>query len=497
MRSRRWWRRQNDGPGRVGRRGAAARGGAGAAAAGIRLGKLTTRAGGPGREKAAARPTYLGAMTDSAPLLDTPEHANPLLADLAWRGLLYQTTEGLAEHLASGPARIYCGFDPTAPSLHVGNLLPIMGLVRLQQAGHRPVALVGGGTGMIGDPSGKAAERQLNAAETVAANAAAVRSQLERFLEFDGPAAAAVVDNADWLAGLDVIGFLRDVGKHFSVNVMLAKESVRSRMETGISFTEFAYMLLQAYDFVELRRRHGVTVQVGGSDQWGNITAGTDLVRRMDGAHAHGLTFPLLTTSAGQKFGKTEAGAVWLDAERTSPYQFFQFWMHAADADVGRLLRFYTLMEPAEIEELDRATAEQPQRREAQHALAYDVTGRVHGAEAARVAQELSGLLFAKADPHTLSPTAVGALSKEMPVAEVARPEGGLEALDVAELFVTAGLAPSKGAARRLLEQGGLTVSGRRLSSAEREVRDADLLAGRYLLLRKGAREYGLVRITG
>jgi tyrosyl-tRNA synthetase len=436
-------------------------------------------------------------MTDHAAHPHTPEHADPLLDDLAWRGLLHQTTEGLAEHLAAGPVRAYCGFDPTAPSLHVGNLLPIMGLVRLQQAGHRPVALVGGGTGMIGDPSGKTAERQLNAAETVAANAASVRAQLERLLEFDGPAAAAMVDNAEWLGGLDVIGFLRDVGKHFSVNVMLAKESVRSRMETGISFTEFTYMLLQSYDFVELRRRHGVTVQVGGSDQWGNITAGTDLIRRMDGAHAHGLTFPLLTTSSGQKFGKTEAGAVWLDPERTSPYQFFQFWMHAADADVGRLLRFYTLMERDEIEALDRATAEHPQRREAQHALAYDVTGRVHGAEGARVAQELSGLLFSKGDPHGLSPTAVGALSKEMPVAEVARPADGLGGVDVAELFVAAGLAPSKGAARRLLEQGGLTVSGRRLSAGERELRDGDLLAGRYLLLRKGARDYGLVRVVG
>jgi tyrosyl-tRNA synthetase len=298
-----------------------------------------------------------------------------LLEDLRWRGLLYQTTEGLAEHLAAGPVRAYCGFDPTAASLHVGNLLPIMGLVRLQEHGHRPVALVGGGTGLIGDPSGKTAERQLNARETIAANTAAIRAQLERLLDFEGPAAAAVADNAEWLGAMGAIDLLRDVGKHFSVNVMLAKESVRGRMETGISFTEFSYMLLQSYDFVELRRRLGVTVQVGGSDQWGNITAGTELVRRMDGAHAHGLTFPLLTTSSGQKFGKTEAGAVWLDAERTSPYQFFQFWMHAADADVGRLLRFYTLMPRDEIDELDRATAERPARREAQHALAYDVTG--------------------------------------------------------------------------------------------------------------------------
>ncbi len=434
-------------------------------------------------------------MTDTTAAPPPAAHGDPLLDDLAWRGLLYQATDGLAAHLSGGSVRAYCGFDPTAASLHVGNLLPIMGLVRMQQYGHRPVALVGGGTGMIGDPSGKTAERQLNAREVVEENARAIRAQLERFLEFDGPAAAAVADNAEWLTTLGTVDFLRDVGKHFSVNVMLAKESVRARLENGISFTEFSYMLLQAYDFVELRRRHGVTVQVGGSDQWGNITAGTDLIRRIDGAQAHGLTFPLLTTTAGQKFGKTESGAVWLDPRRTSAYQFFQFWMHADDRDVGRLLRYYTQMGREEIEALDAATADRPDRREAQHALAYDVTGRVHGAEGARVAQELSALLFAKGDPHRLSPAAVGALSKEFPVTELARPAAGLAAADVPELFTAAGLAPSKGAARRLLEQGGLTVSGRRLSAGERTLADGDLLVGRYLLLRKGAREYALVRV--
>jgi tyrosyl-tRNA synthetase len=420
-----------------------------------------------------------------------------LLDDLRWRGLLHQSTEGLAEHLADGSVRAYCGFDATGPSLHVGHLLPILGLVRLQEHGHRPVALVGGGTGLIGDPSGRSAERQMSARETVAENAAAIRQQLERFLDFDGPAAAALINNLDWLGGLGALDLLRDVGKHFSVNVMLAKESVRSRLETGISYTEFSYMLLQSYDFVELRRRHGVTLQVGGSDQWGNMTAGTELIRKMDGAHAHVLTFPLLLKSDGTKFGKTAAGtSVWLDPERTSPYQFFQFWMHADDREVGTLLRYFTLLEHDEIEALDQATAENAARREAQHALAYDVTGRVHGPDAARVAQELSALLFSKGDPHGLSPAAVGALSKEMPTAEAARPAEGLAALDVAELFVAAGLAPSKGAARRLLEQGGLTVSGRRLSTSEREVREEDLLAGRYLLLRKGARDYGLVRVA-
>jgi tyrosyl-tRNA synthetase len=419
----------------------------------------------------------------------------PLLDELAWRGLLYQATEGAAAHLAEGQVRAYCGFDPTGASLHVGHLLPIMGLVRLQRAGHRPVALVGGGTGMIGDPSGKTAERQLNTREVVEANAAALRGQLERFLDFEGPAAAEMANNLDWLAPLDVLTFLRDVGKHFSVNVMLNRESVRSRLESGISYTEFSYVLLQAYDFVELRRRLGVTVQIGGSDQWGNMTAGTDLIRRMDGGQAHAVTFPLLMTSAGTKFGKTESGAVWLDPTRTSPYQFYQFWIHADDADVGRLLRYFTFLSREEIEALDAATAERPHLREAQQALADDVTTRVHGAEAARVAREVSRLLFAKGDPRALSAEALAALAGEMPFSEATAPGEGLGALDVAELFVQAGLVKSKGEARRLLDQGGLTVSGRKLSAADRAVTSEDVLAGGHLLLRKGARDYALVRV--
>jgi tyrosyl-tRNA synthetase len=302
-------------------------------------------------------------------------------------------------------------------------------------------------------------------------------------------------DNAEWLTPLRLVEFLRDTGKHFTVNYMLQKESVRSRMEAGISFTEFAYMLLQAYDFLELRRRDEVLLQLGGSDQWGNITAGIELIRRVDGVEAHGLTVPLVTTAAGTKFGKTEAGAVWLDPQRTSPYQFYQFWMHADDRDAGKLLRYFTLLPRDEIEALDEATAERPERREAQHALAYDVTARVHGAEAARVAQEVSGLLFAKGDPRRLSPAAFGALAKEIPYVEVAAPDPGTS-LDAVDLFVTAGLVKSKGEARRLLDQGGLTVSGRRLTADTRFVTDEDYLAGRYLLLRKGARDYALVRVN-
>ncbi|MBV9880227.1 MAG: tyrosine--tRNA ligase [Gemmatirosa sp.] len=418
-----------------------------------------------------------------------------LLDELTWRGMLVQTTEGLAEALAAGSVRAYCGFDPTASSLHVGSLVPIMGLVHLQRAGHRPVALVGGGTGMIGDPSGRTAERQLNGREIVEEHTRAIRGQLEHFLDFDGPNAAMMADNADWLGPLNLIEFLRDVGKHFSVNVMLAKESVRARMETGISYTEFSYMLLQAYDFAELRRRHGVTVQLGGSDQWGNMTAGADLIRRMDGASAHAFTLPLLTTAAGTKFGKTAEGAVWLDPARTSPYAFYQFWINTDDRDVGRLLRFFTLLSREEIEALDAETAAHPERRAAQQALAVDVTTRVHGAEATRAAQEVSALLFAKGDPRQLSPAALDALAKEVPFVQLPAPADGA-ALDAIDAFVAAGLVPSKGAARRLLEQGGLTISGRRLAAGDREVQPGDFLGGPDLLLRKGARDYALVRVT-
>ena len=417
-----------------------------------------------------------------------------LLAELTWRGMLHQHTEGAAAALAAGPVSAYCGFDPTAASLHVGHLLPVMGLLQLQRAGHRPVALVGGGTGMIGDPSGKTSERQLASREVVEENARALRRQLERFLDFTGPAAARMADNAEWLGGLGAIDFLRDVGKHFSVNVMLARESVRQRMESGISFTEFAYMLLQAYDFVELNRRHGVTLQVGGSDQWGNIVAGTDLLRRMDGTAAHGLTFPLLATSSGAKFGKTEAGAVWLDPERTTPYQFFQFWVRSDDRDVGRYLRFFTLEPRVAIEALDAETAERPEKRTAQQVLAADVTERVHGPDAARAANEVSAVLFGKGDALALSPAGLAALAREVPFADVPLPDEGGQ-IDGLDLLVSVGLAASRGVAKRLVEQGGAYANGRRLTMTERTVDSASLVAGEYVLLRKGAREYGLVRV--
>jgi tyrosyl-tRNA synthetase len=415
----------------------------------------------------------------------------PLLDELAWRGLLFQHTEGAAAALAT-PLAGYCGFDPTAPSLHVGNLVPVMGLVHLQRAGHRPVVLVGGGTGMIGDPSGRTSERQLNTPEIVAANVRGIRAQLERFVDFSGANAAILIDNADWLASLDLIGFLRDVGKHFSVNVMLAKESVRARMEQGISYTEFSYMLLQAYDFVELNRRHGVTLQVGGSDQWGNITAGTDLVRRMTGAEAHGVTFPLVTTASGEKFGKSAGNAVWLDPERTSPYAFYQYWINADDRDTGRFLRFFTLLDRATIEDLEAQVAADPSARVAQRELARAVTTMVHGAEATRAAEEVSALLFGGGKAAGLSPAAIELLRAEVPFATVRESEERPGSVDVLDLLVATELAASRGVAKRLVEQGGVSVNDAKRGMDARFVPVGDAVHGKYFLMRKGKRDVGL-----
>ena len=426
---------------------------------------------------------------------------NALLDELAWRGLLYQNTDGLSELLDQGSVSGYVGFDPTARSLHVGNLIPVMGLTHLQRHGHRPIMLVGGGTGLIGDPSGRSAERQLITADVVEENVRGIRSQLERFLDFSGPQAARMRNNADWLVPLRAIDFMRDVGKHFTVNYMMAKESVKSRLEGGISYTEFSYMLLQAYDYLELYRREGVRLQMGGSDQWGNITAGAELIRRSAGGEAHGLTLPLVTTSAGTKFGKTAAGAVWLDPAQTSPYRFWQFWINTDDSDVGKYLRYFTLLSEQTIEGLERALADHPERREAQVALANEVTGRVHGAEAARVAAEVSGVLFGGTQPTSLSLQAIEALRAEMPFTELQVPDGSSIAgtdqagIDVLEVFVSARLTASKGAARRLLEQGGLYVNGQRLSATDRRLGDDRLLPGDHLLLRKGAKDYALVRL--
>ena len=421
------------------------------------------------------------------------------ISELAWRELLFQHTEGLQAAFAAGQVTGYCGFDPTASSLHVGNLVPVMGLVHLQRAGHRPIALVGGGTGMIGDPSGRNSERTLQTLETIAENAEAIRRQLAKFLDFEGPNAARLLNNADWLTKLSLLDFLRDTGKHFSINYMLAKDSVKSRLESGLSFTEFSYMLLQAHDFLELHQREGVTLQIGGSDQWGNITAGLELIRRTTGGDAHALTFPLITNADGSKFGKsTGGGSVWLDPARTSPYKFYQFWIGADDRDVSRYLRFFTLLDRATIEALDQAVRTAPEQREAQRALATEVTTRVHGADAARVAQEVSALLFEKADPQELSDAALEALRLEIPFATYAASVDGpalSEGVDVYECLTALGVAASRGAAKRLLEQGGVSVNGTKLSAADRLIGQERLLRGRHLLLKKGAREFGLVQV--
>lgn len=424
------------------------------------------------------------------------------LEELEWRGLLFQQTQGATEALAAGPATGYCGFDPTAASLHVGNLVPIMGLVHLQRAGHRPVALIGGGTGLIGDPSGKASERALLSAEQAEANASAIRAQLEHFLDFSGPAAAVVRNNLDWLEPLTAIEFLRDVGKHFSVNAMLAKESVKARLEGGISFTEFAYMLLQAHDFAELHRRDGVTLQIGGSDQWGNITMGVELIRRSLGAEAHGVTLPLVTRADGSKFGKTEGGNVWLDRRLTSPYQMYQFWINADDRDAGKFLRMFTLLGREAIESLERAVAESPEGRDAQAALALDVTTRVHGEAEAHAARDASRIVFdRRADPRALGPEALRMLRDELPSATLQPVEGTPPAvaggrLSVLDALVATGLAKSKGEARRQIQQGAVTINGRRLGPEEHFGDRVEALAGSYFLIRKGAREMALVELA-
>ena len=425
-------------------------------------------------------------------------HPTPLLDELRWRGMLHQHTDALDDALTAGQVTGYAGFDPSASSLHIGNLIPVMGLAHLQRAGHRPIILVGGGTGMIGDPSGRTAERQLHSPEQVEQNSRNLRRQLERFLDFDGPAAARLMNNAEWLLPLDAITFMRDVGKHFTINYMLAKDSVKSRIDAGISYTEFSYMLLQAYDYLELHRRAGATLQLGGSDQWGNITAGMELIRRTVGADTHALTLQLLLNASGTKFGKSEGGSVWLDPELTSPYKFYQFWVNVADRDAGKYLRYFTLFPRDDIEALDRALVEKPEKRDAQHSLARDVTRRVHGDAALAAAEEVSQLLFGGGDPKSLSKEALEALKDEIPYFRVEK-SGPVDTNDVIESVSTGpdALFKSKGDARRMIQQGGVYINGRRLGPEREQLSGDDLLAGRYVLVRKGARSYALVEIVG
>jgi tyrosyl-tRNA synthetase len=421
----------------------------------------------------------------------------PLHDELRWRGLLFQETEGCEAHLAKGPVTGYCGFDPTAESLHVGNLVSLMGLVRLARAGHRAVALVGGGTAMIGDPSGKSEERPMRSPDEIAANAELIWQQIQRVagnaLGGEALARFAVRNNAEWLGSLDLIEFLRDTGKHFTVNWMMQKDSVKSRMETGISFTEFSYMLLQAYDFSRLHAQDGVTLQLGGSDQWGNITAGTELIRRTQRGEAHGLTFPLLTDAQGKKFGKTEAGAVYLDAKLTSVYKFYQFWINAEDADIGRLLRTFTLLGAEEIAAIEQAHAAAPHERGAQKRLAREVTAMIHGAAAAAVAETVSRTVFdKKADVQALSDEVFAMLAAEMPSVTVTP---GAEGVDVVDVLAQA-FALSKTAARKLIQQGAVSVNGSKLANETTHAPSDAAVRGSWMLLRKGAREIAVVRLA-
>lgn len=421
-----------------------------------------------------------------------------LFEEYRWRGLLRDATDGAEEALSEAPVHAYIGFDPTASSLHVGNLIPIMGLVHLQRAGHHPIVLVGGGTGMIGDPSGKEAERKLLTPAAIDENLAGIRPQLEHFLDFDGNTnPARTVNNLDWLGDIGLVEFLRDVGKHFSVNALVKKEAVRRRIESdedGISYTEFSYVLLQAYDFLALNERMGCTFQMGGSDQWGNITAGIDLIRRVRGERAYGLTYPLVTNASGAKFGKSEDGNVWLDPERTSPYRFYQFWINVDDEDALRFLKFFTLLEREQVAGLAAEGAERPHERATQRALAEDITRRVHGDSGLASAQRATAVLFG-GSVEGLGAGEIADIFADVPSTQVSGHEVDGGGKSVIELMVEGGAATSNGDARRAIEGGGVYINANRVEQVDATVSGSDFIEGRFLVLRKGKKKYHLVEL--
>jgi len=417
-----------------------------------------------------------------------------ILKDLEFRGLLHQITdrEGLEKKLSEEKVVLYCGFDPTADSLHIGSLLPILTLRRFQLAGHVPLALVGGGTGLIGDPSGKANERTLNGPEVVEAWSQSIKNQLSRFLDFnetlDNP--AELVNNYDWLGPLNVIEFLRDIGKSFTVNYMLAKDSVDSRITKGISFTEFSYMILQSYDFLKLSETKNCSLQIGGSDQWGNITAGLELIGKTSDKRAYGATLPLVTKSDGQKFGKTEGGAIWLDAEKTSPYQFYQFWVNTDDNDVVRFLKYFTFISHEEIERLEQEVKQQPEKREAQKVLAREVTKLVHGEEALQSSLNITAALFS-GNIQELTRTEIEEAFKDVPSTTLEQDDMAL-----VDLLIAVGAAPSKRQARQDIESGAVTVNGVRIQQVEAVVNELGRLGESYLIVRRGKKNYYLVKFA-
>ena len=417
-----------------------------------------------------------------------------LLDDLVWRGLIAHSTDldALRDALGQGSVRFYVGFDPTAPSLHMGSLVQILTARRLQEAGHTPYILVGGATGMIGDPK-ESGERTLNSLDTVKDWVEKVRSQIEPFLSFEGPNAATMVNNYDWTASMSVIDFLRDIGKHFPVNRMLAREVVKSRLEAGISYTEFSYVLLQSMDFLSLHRDHGVTLQFGGSDQWGNLTGGVELVRRSDGGQVHAFATPLIEKADGTKYGKTESGALWLDPEMMSPYAFYQFWLNVEDEKVGELLKIFTFLDRDEIAELEVQTAEKPFLRAGQKALAEHVTTLVHGRDEVEHARAASAALFGGGDLRALSPSTLAAALTE---AGAARLDAAEEVPSLVDLLVLSGLARSKGEARRTVGEGGAYLNNERIEDPDYVPADDDLIGGSWLVLRRGKKNFAGVELV-
>jgi tyrosyl-tRNA synthetase len=421
-----------------------------------------------------------------------------LFDEFEWRGMLYEATPDLREVLAKEKLTAYIGFDPSAPSLHVGSLLPVMGLARLQRFGHTPIAIAGGGTGLIGDPSGKTKERQLLSNEQVEENLVGIKEQLSHFLDFNAKEnPARIVNNADWLGPITMMEFLRDVGKHFTVNSLLGKEAISRRLESdeGISFTEFSYPLLQAYDYLVLHDRYKCTLQMGGSDQWGNILAGVDLIRRLRGARAHGLVFPLVTTSAGVKFGKTEAGAVWLDAKLTSPYRFYQFWLNTDDRDVITYLKFFTWLSREEIDQLEESVKSAPEKREAQRRLAREATAMLHGETELAKAERASEILFGK-EISGLTVAEILDIFADVPSTEIDTSKISADGFTLGDALVLSRLAPSKGEAKRLVQGGGVAVNNVRADDTRKSISASDFIDGQVLVLRKGARHYHVIRIV-